>query len=190
MPVKLQAPPRRGFLLAALLLLTTLGCGQAAPPAAAARDAFEGRVAHVYDGDSFRLRVSGRGEIEVRMADIDAPERYQPHAEEARAALKQLIEGQRVRITSYGEDRYRRTLGRVARLPDGLEVNAEQIRRGHAWVYGRTPRDTALPALEREARTAQRGLWALPREQRVPPWRWRREHAPTKTTTGPTPRPN
>jgi hypothetical protein len=32
-----------------------------------------------------------------------------------------------------------------------------------------------LLVLEKEARDARRGLWALPASERVPPWRWHRE---------------
>jgi Micrococcal nuclease (thermonuclease) homologs len=41
---------------------------------------------------------------------------------------------------------------------DGLDVNAEQVERGMAWVYRKYARDQALFALEREARNAKRGL--------------------------------
>jgi endonuclease YncB( thermonuclease family) len=41
--------------------------------------------------------------------------------------------------------------------------------------FGRSTRchDPELYRLEREAREAHRGLWALPEAQRVPPWEWR-----------------
>nr|WP_272874902.1 thermonuclease family protein [Roseomonas marmotae] len=48
------------------------------------------------------------------------------------------------------------------------------VRRGAAWVYRQYNRDPALPPLEAEARQAQRGLWALPANEQVPPWVWRR----------------
>jgi len=53
------------------------------------------------------------------------------------------------------------------------DVNAEMVRRGAAWVYRRYSDDPALLHLEQEARTARRGLWALPEAERIPPWEWR-----------------
>ncbi len=69
------------------------------------------------------------------------------------------------------EDRYGRAVGRVR--VGAVDVNAEMVRRGAAWVYQRYTRDPALLRTEAEARTARRGLWALPEAQRVPPWEWR-----------------
>jgi hypothetical protein len=48
-----------------------------------------------------------------------------------------------------------------------LDINAEQVKRGMAWVYRKYARDQALYALERQARGAKRGLWADPHA--IPP---------------------
>ena len=79
--------------------------------------------------------------------------------------------GKDVRIETRDTDRYGRTVGRVH--VDGLDVNAEMVRRGAAWVYRKYSRDQTLLTVETEARTARRGIWALPEAQRVPPWEWR-----------------
>ena len=55
-----------------------------------------------------------------------------------------------------------------------LDVNAELVRRGAAWVYRKYARDESLYRLEDEARSARRGIWSLPEVQRMPPWEWRR----------------
>jgi len=52
-------------------------------------------------------------------------------------------------------------------------VSADLVRRGSAWVYRRYTDDPGLLALERDARAQQRGLWALPESERIPPWTWR-----------------
>ena len=68
-------------------------------------------------------------------------------------------------------DRYGRTVGEVL-LPDGRSLNRELVRAGLAWWYRRyAPDDQTLEQLEREARAAQRGLWADPNP--VSPWKWR-----------------
>jgi micrococcal nuclease len=59
-------------------------------------------------------------------------------------------------------DRYGRLLAYVERLPDGLFVNAELVRRGYATPLAIAP-DTRhaarFAALARQARRAGRGLW-------------------------------
>ncbi|EHL97191.1 nuclease-like protein [Acetobacteraceae bacterium AT-5844] len=68
-------------------------------------------------------------------------------------------------------DRYDRTVGRIYTGP--VDVNAEMVRQGMAWVYTRYNRDPELPRLQAEAKAARRGLW---REANpVPPWDWRRQ---------------
>ncbi len=68
-------------------------------------------------------------------------------------------------------DRYGRTVARV--YAGSLDVNAEMIRLGAAWVYRRYSDDPGLLRLEELARSQHRGLWALPEAQAVPPWEWR-----------------
>ena len=71
---------------------------------------------------------------------------------------------------------------------DTIDVNAEKVRQGAAWVYRQYNHDPSLVRLEQEARDARRGLWALPEVERTPPWEWRRNNvaAPAK----PMPPPN
>ncbi len=44
-----------------------------------------------------------------------------------------------------------------------------------AWFDSASAPDNLLVSNEDEAREAKRGLWALPLEERVPPWEWRKE---------------
>ncbi len=74
-------------------------------------------------------------------------------------------------MQDYGPDKYGRTIGDVL-LPDGRVLNHELVKAGFAWWYRRyAPDDETLAQLEREARGAQRGLWAD--SHAVPPWEWR-----------------
>jgi hypothetical protein len=85
--------------------------------------------------------------------------------------LAELAFRRRVRVVVEDTDRYGRAVGHV--YAGALDVNAEMVRRGAAWVYRDYNRDPALPGLEAEARAARRGLWGLPEAARVPPWEWR-----------------
>lgn len=133
---------------------------------------FTASMIRVRDGDSLLVRAGGR-DIEVRLAGVDAPERGQPHADQARKALIDLLQRRDVAVEVFDTDRYRRKVARVRRLPDGLDINAELVRTGNAWVYRRYVRDQSLFALEQAARDRHAGLWALPEDQRIPPWAYR-----------------
>lgn len=137
-----------------------------------------GRVVAVHDGDTITVLVAGR-DVRVRLSGIDAPERGQPFANASRHALEAHLAGRDVRVVQRGRDGFGRALGRV--YVGAVDVNAEQVRSGYAWVFRRFERDPALLALEAEAKAAGRGLW---RDRNpVPPWRWRERAAlrPTRT---------
>ena len=53
-----------------------------------------------------------------------------------------------------------------------IDANAEQVRRGLAWVYDRYVTDPDLYPLQDAARTERRGLWAD--SAPTPPWEWRK----------------
>lgn len=127
-----------------------------------------GRVVGVTDGDTLRVLVEQR-EVVVRLDQIDAPEKAQPFGQRSRQSLAELCFDQSVRVLTRGQDRYGRTIGTV--FVGALDVNAEQVRRGMAWVFLRYLREPALLDIEREARAARRGLWADPAP--VAPWEWR-----------------
>ena len=108
----------------------------------------------------------------MRLAEIDTPESRQPYCTRARQSLSELAFRRDVRLNVQETDRYGRT---VARVHAGqVDVNAEMVRQGAAWVYRQYNRDKSLLSLEAEARQAKRGLWALPEAERVAPWEWRK----------------
>ena len=136
-------------------------------------------VVRVKDGDSLVVDSNGR-EVEVRLADIDTPEFNQPRGDEARDALRSLVDGKEVRLELVGGDAYRRI---VAHVFDGdLDVNAELVRLGLAWVRRAYDPAPSLVALEDGARQAGRGLWAD--EDPVPPWIWRKTERSTDRQLG------
>ena len=130
-----------------------------------------GVVVGVVDGDTADIRLQS-GMIRVRLHAVDAPERDQPHGQAAKKALSALVYGKSVGVEPIEQDRYDRLVARL--WLDDLDVNAEMIRQGAAWVYRRYADDAAYCAYETAARDLGRGLWALPREQRAAPWEWRR----------------
>ena len=130
---------------------------------------FTGKVVGVADGDSITV-LRDREQVKVRLVDIDAPEKAQPFGNRSKQALEALVKGQEVRVVERGQDRYHRTLGRIYR--GDLDVNAEQVRQGIAWVYRQYAKDATLYPIEIEAREQKRGLWRDP--EPVPPREWRK----------------
>lgn len=165
-------------MLVALLLVLAATIVLTAEPA----QTLHGRVVGISDGDTLTLLTPERRQVKIRLAEIDTPERRQPYGSRARQALAELVFGEAVRVEVQTVDRYGRSVGRVYRGSDGLDVNAALVRSGSAWVYRRYSEDPALLALERQARAAEAGLWALPQAQRAPPWEWR---AQQRRGTGP-----
>ena len=124
-----------------------------------------GQVTHVRDGDTIEL-----SERVIRLSGIDAPESDQPNGRAAGHALRRLVLGEEVRVETEGRGSYGRITG-VVHLNQKI-VNAWLVRQGHAWAYERyLEPGSRLPALEREARESERGLWAG--SDPVPPWQWR-----------------
>lgn len=127
-------------------------------------------VAFVIDGDTLELE-DGR---EVRLVGIQAPKLplgrpdfpTWPLAEAAKAALERLVQGQTLALFAGGQraDRYGRTLAHLERA-DGLWIQGAMVQAGFARAYS-FPDNRALArellALEAEARTAGRGIWADP----------------------------
>src|SRR5215218_1321352 len=126
-------------LLAALALLLSLS------QTAFARE-LHGRVVGIGDGDTLTLLTGTREEVRVRLAGIDTPERGQPFGDRARRALSDVAFGRQVRVVVADTDRYGRTVGRV--FAGGLDVNADLVRSGAAWVFRRYSDDPELLRLE------------------------------------------
>lgn len=151
-------------------------------PLTFAASQFRGKVVGVSDGDTITVLVERRP-MKVRLAEIDTPEKGQPYGARAKQALSELVFGKLVTGVEQTIDRYGRTVGRV--YIGGLDVNAELVRGGHAWVYRQYAKDQNLYRLEAAAKTAGQGLWGLPEAQRVPPWEWRHRDRASLRVTNP-----
>jgi micrococcal nuclease len=153
-------------LLAALVLVTIAYLRREAPPPNRPAPTSSSRLCvRAVDGDTLELDGGER----VRLIGVNAPESVDPRrpveyfGKEAAAFTRRLAEGKTVRL-EYGEetrDAYGRTLAYVY-LPDGTLLNAEIIRQGYGYAYTRFPfrYQEEFRALEREARSQGRGLWA------------------------------
>lgn len=157
-------------LLAALALAAGASAAVAATPLRA-----EGVAVAYDDGDSFDLRIPGRGLTTIRMHAIDAPELVQRHGDVARRALIEAIGGRPVRVDCYKQDARGRHVCRVWAGADDLQQ--VMLQQGHAWhmtVYRQEQSSGEYGRYawaQAQARAARRGLWATPRP--LPPWECR-----------------
>ena len=132
---------------------------------------FSARIIAVLDGDTVLIRRAG-GLVKIRLAEIDAPEKAQAFGKDSTRSLSGMVLGKQVQVSSQATDQYGRMVAHLS--INGLDVNAEQIRRGMAWEYSNFHSNKALIALQAEAKQAALGLWA--QDHPTPPWAWRKQH--------------
>lgn len=130
----------------------------------------EAEIVKVMDGDSATLATGQDirllGILAPAMADGKRLLNSRPYAEAARDRLSEQALHKTVRFGRAGGplmDRYGRGLVHLVR-DDGLWLQGWMVVNGHARVYGQPDSRAFLPellALERTARAAKRGLWAL-----------------------------
>jgi len=173
--------PLRLLWLASCVLLLLVSVAFAAGQELSEGAAISGRIVAVKDGDSLVLLSEGR-EIEVRLAEVDAPEFGQPYGRRAKEVLSGFAFGREAKIEVVDHDRYGRTVARVS--VGDVDLNREMVRAGAAWVYRDYAHRIELYDVESEARRARLGLWALPEAERDPPWQWRRQHPRDKAHLG------
>ena len=129
-------------------------------------------VSRVVDGDTIEVSPSVEGVEDVRLIGMDTPETYggtEPYGAEASAFAERELAGQRVALEFDAEriDPYGRALAYVW-LPDGSMFNNTLVSEGYAQVATFPPNvkyTERFLASQREARSADRGLWGLSRNQ-------------------------
>lgn len=131
---------------------------------------FSGKVVGIADGDTLTVLTASKQQHKIRLAEIDAPEKHQAFGTKSKQSLSDLCFGKEAEVSPHVKDRYQRIVARVKCA--GVDVNAEQVNRGMAWVYRRYAKDHDLYVLEHGAKVEKRGLWAD--SSPTPPWQWRK----------------
>jgi endonuclease YncB( thermonuclease family) len=143
-------------------------------PADAAAQAITATVLSIGDGDTIRVRQSGRV-ISVRLACIDAPESAQgPYGQQAHRYLqRRLVLGRTVTLHVKTTDRYGRL---VAEVFSGVNINLAMVEDGQAFAYRQYLGScNARDFLEAETRARRRRLGVWQMEGGITrPWEFRR----------------
>lgn len=83
------------------------------------------KVTRVIDGDTFR--TSARTKHAVRLANVNAPEKGTKAGSTATKALRKLVQGKKVEVTTVARDKYGRAVANVKVA--GKSVNNAMSRR-------------------------------------------------------------
>jgi endonuclease YncB( thermonuclease family) len=115
----------------------------------------EGTVETVLSGDTLVVRIDGK-KVEVRLADIGAPQGSQFYAPNARTLLAAMVEGRSaiVRETGRGEG----FVFAYVRVGE-INVNLEMVQRGAAWVCWDYTLDTNYMPFENRVQRLGFGVW-------------------------------
>ena len=131
----------------------------------------------VVDGDSIRLQTNDAGEIDLRLASVDAPELNQMDGQSAKQHLERLTVGRTATFLQTDTDRYKRPVVFMFVTVAGgggqqaMEINAQMVADGYAWHSVNYSSREQLTQLQQQAKNLRLGLWASPNP--VPPWDYR-----------------
>ncbi len=129
-----------------------------------------GTVIAVADGDTVTVLDESKSQYKIRLSDIDSPEKNQAYGQSSKQFISEIIFSKEVKVTITGQDRYSRYLGTI--YLDDINVNAEMISNGFAWVYRKYSDNQKLIQLESIAQKKKLGLWSD--TDPIPPWDFRR----------------
>jgi micrococcal nuclease len=157
-------------------LLVIVGLLLFATPALAQEGRQIVTVEQVVDGDTIVVNPNVSGTESVRLLGVDTPESVdptepvEPYSLKASAFTEQWLEGQLVTLIFDQErtDQYGRALAYVQLGNQSKTFNETLLRRGYAQLYVVPPNDRyelRFRQAQDEARTAQRGIWSLPKTQ-------------------------
>ena len=134
-------------------------------------DVINAKVIKIVDGDTIYLGHKKYGKIKVRLAEIDTPERDQPHGKIATAVLKKMILKKSVELHKVTIDKYKRVVGTI--YLNNLEINYFLVRNGFAWCYDKYYYREKIKKAENQARSEKIGLWSI-KKKAIAPWNWRK----------------
>jgi len=171
----------RGVLT--IIVLLSLASVLAAPAGAQVEPGrtFTGTVTGAVDGDTFAVWRSAGDTVTVDLWGVDAPEPGQTYGAATTRAVRHYVINKSVWVAVETVDRRGRAVARIE--VRGKALSKMLLRRGLVWHSDRQgPTAKSLKRLEREARTAGRGLWSQPTP--TPPWEWRERAGTARGSQG------
>ena len=138
---------------------------------------------YVKDGDSVGVKTDQGHMIEVRLYGIDAPERGQPMAYDAKTALRHMLGRKTLWLEEQDIDRYGRTVGLLYHQDQNRRnsINLRMVREGYAYAYTKYGgKELRFHQAEADARHGRRGVWTDSTRGGERPWDHRQNNRPTR----------
>ena len=138
------------------------------------KNAWQGLVVGISDGDTITVLHEGKGEI-IRLYGIDSPEKDQAFSKRAKQYISSMVYGKTVEVEPKDTDQYGRTVALI--YIDGKSLNEALIQNGFAWVYQIYCEEAFCEDwlnLEVVARYEKIGLWS--ESKPIPPWEYRKNN--------------
>jgi len=149
--------------LMALLPITVLSAPQQERPAIQVGQIFNGKVIGVASGETFTMITSENREIEVWLAEIEAPEKGQVYWDASRQILVEKVLTNEVTIQVVSikdlEDGYDYVIAQA--YAGNKWINREMVAEGWAWHFPQYFQSQELALAEQEAKEKKLGLWAV-----------------------------
>jgi len=128
-----------------------------------------GVVLNVLDGDTIEI-LHNDLIYRIRLDGIDCPEKGQSYGSASKQVTSDLCYNKQVDAEILDIDSYGRFLAKV-KLPNGIILNEELLRKGYAWHYKKYNNDIRYAVLEDSTRYGKNGLWVS--QNNIPPWEFR-----------------
>ena len=132
-----------------------------------------GRVVAIVSGDTIKVRDERQVQHTVRLAGIDAPEKFQQYGQRSLDTMRELVFQRQVVVEIPGQDRSQPRVGKV--FVEGRDLGLELLLQGAAWHHPSQPLAAqdrqAYAEAQAEARVRRTGLWREPHP--IPPWEFR-----------------
>jgi endonuclease YncB( thermonuclease family) len=121
-----------------------------------------GKVSDVASGETFTMITKENREIEVWLAEIEAPEKGQFYWNASRMVLSDKVLGNEVTVQVINikdmEDGYDYVIGQA--YLDNRWINKEMVAEGWAWHFPQYFQSQELSLAEKQAREKKLGMWA------------------------------
>lgn len=139
-----------------------------------------GVVVKIYDGDTILLQDNEKGQVKIRLAHIDAPEKNQEYGKESAEFLKQILLNTKVIVVFHKIDVYGRIIGEIyqkrifnlTKEQINININEYMIQTGNAWFYKEYSDKKEMEQKQILARKNKIGIWQ--KENSIQPWIFRK----------------
>lgn len=139
----------------------------------------------VIDGDSVIVKLNRwRGERNVRLWGIDAPEVSQSMGRQCTEHLRRLLHRRRLSVTIKATDRYDRLVCELHDSRKRESINTLMVKDGYAYAFTRYGGPKDIQYAQEAARSNRLGIWQNKKNDEERPWEYRSRRRAATTQSG------